>query len=193
MIPAETLLSARLLRILSPLSHQHLGSSSSSKLGRMAQTQHGCTASVCTASVCLAHLIFLWLCASAQKSPPLHADTPVFACVVPICKYLAAASHPLLTPSWVCINMRGSPETRRDLHICKMSLWMGAFWNKTNHPLDTLNTAGVTRERCRSWRCSSRWGPSLHEVFHVALGNRALEGSGGADGNTVLSSPSFSS
>lgn len=114
--------------------------------------------------------------ASAQKSPPLHADMPVFACVLRICKYLAAASHPLLTPSWVYINVMDSPETRRHLHICKMSHWMGAFWNKTSHPLHILNTAGLARECCRSWRCSSRWGPSLHEVLHVALGSRVLRG-----------------
>lgn len=63
---------------------------------------------------------------------------------------------------------------------------MRAFWSKTNHPLHTLNTAGVTRGHCRSWRCSSRWGPSLHEGLHVALGSRALKGSDGTDGNSAV-------
>lgn len=137
----------------------------------MAQTQHGYTA-----SISLADLTFLWLCASAQKSPPLHAEVPVFACVVHISKCLVAGSHPPLTPSWVHINMMGSPEARKHLHICKVSHWMGAFWNKTNHPFHALNTAGLAQECCSSWTCSRRQEPSLCDVLHVVLGSGALQG-----------------
>lgn len=154
----------------------------------MARTQRGCTA-----SICLAHLMFLWLCASAQKSPPLHADVPVFAHVVCICKYLAAASHPLLTPSWVYINVMDSPETRRHLHICKMSCWIGAFWNKTNHPLHILTQLVLQESAAGAGDAAADGDLHCMRSFMWLWAAGSCGGSDGADGNSVLSSPTFSS
>lgn len=71
------------------------------------------------------------------------ARVPVLSCAVHIWKYLAAACHPLLTTSSLCImeaswlygHTKGSPETVKHLYKCNSVHWKDAFRNKTSHQL----------------------------------------------------------
>lgn len=73
----------------------------------------------------------------------LAAHVPVLSCAVHIWKYLAAACHPLLTTSSLCImeaswlygHTKGSPETVKHLYKCNSVHWKDAFRNKTSHQL----------------------------------------------------------
>lgn len=71
------------------------------------------------------------------------AHVPVLSYAVHIWKYLAAACHPLLTTSSLCImeaswlygHTKGSPETVKHLYKCNSVHWKDAFRNKTSHQL----------------------------------------------------------
>lgn len=91
MIPAETLIPVRLLGTLSHFTSSALG------LSQLFQAGLDGLDSMAVLPLSAVHPSH-FSGSLAQKSPPLHADMPVFACAVHICKYLAAASHPLLTP-----------------------------------------------------------------------------------------------